>query len=207
MKQDGATTLPDLRSKRERQSAEIRERLFNAAIELFAERGLDGVTIGDITDRADVGKGTFFNHFSNKEAVLTHFGVTQLERLQRAIRDGRITGSPSERIVQLLILHAQHPALTPDLARGLFVAHLNNPQVAELDNPNIWHVTELITELLVEGRDAGELRFPGDAREMALFIYGQFFLAMLAWATGFAPEPLPETVERYVCLALNGLRP
>ncbi len=35
----------------------------------MAERGLDGVAINEITEAADVGFGTFYNHFESKEAI------------------------------------------------------------------------------------------------------------------------------------------
>ena len=36
-----------------------RERIFRAALKLFAERGVLAVTVEDITEAADVGKGEF----------------------------------------------------------------------------------------------------------------------------------------------------
>jgi AcrR family transcriptional regulator len=41
-----------------------------AAREIFASRGVDATTIQDITDAADVAKGSFYNHFDSKEGIL-----------------------------------------------------------------------------------------------------------------------------------------
>ena len=60
--------------RRERQKLERRERIFDAAIALFRERGFDSVTVVQITDRADVAKGTFFNYYESKSDVLLEFG-------------------------------------------------------------------------------------------------------------------------------------
>lgn len=46
------------------------ERLMNAAIELFADRGYDNVTVAEITERAGVTKRTFFRHFADKREIL-----------------------------------------------------------------------------------------------------------------------------------------
>lgn len=52
-----------------RRKRETRMRLLQAAFELMAERGSEGVAISEITERADVGFGSFYNHFDSKEAI------------------------------------------------------------------------------------------------------------------------------------------
>ncbi len=42
----------------------------DVARSVFAEKGIDPATIDDITERADVGKGTFYYHFKNKEEII-----------------------------------------------------------------------------------------------------------------------------------------
>ena len=44
-----------------------RARLLQAAYEVMAEVGIDAAKIKDITDRADIGFGTFYNYFDNKD--------------------------------------------------------------------------------------------------------------------------------------------
>src|SRR5262245_23084065 len=58
-----------------RRRRETRRRLLNAALKLMAERGVDGVAVNEITEEADVGFGSFYNHFSSKEAI--HDALTQ----------------------------------------------------------------------------------------------------------------------------------
>ena len=65
--------------RRERHRTEIRERLFRSALRLFAERGYLETTVEDITEAADVGKGTFFNYFQTTKHVLATFGAERLE--------------------------------------------------------------------------------------------------------------------------------
>lgn len=52
-----------------RRKQQTRQRLMRAALELMAERGRDGVAINEITEAADVGFGSFYNHFESKEAI------------------------------------------------------------------------------------------------------------------------------------------
>jgi AcrR family transcriptional regulator len=56
--------------RHERRRAETRARLLTAARELFAEQGADATRINEITDRADVGFGSFYNYFRDKDAIV-----------------------------------------------------------------------------------------------------------------------------------------
>lgn len=61
-------TPPLTRHQRHRQRT--REQLIQAAMDLILEKGYELVTVQDITDRADLGRGTFYVHFKDKEDVL-----------------------------------------------------------------------------------------------------------------------------------------
>lgn len=52
-----------------RRKRETRTRLLEAALKLMAEKGMEGVAINEITEAADVGFGSFYNHFESKEAI------------------------------------------------------------------------------------------------------------------------------------------
>ncbi|MFL9911253.1 TetR/AcrR family transcriptional regulator [Paraburkholderia sp. RL17-337-BIB-A] len=52
-----------------RRKRETRARLLDAALRLVAEKGMNSVAISDITEAADVGFGSFYNHFESKEGI------------------------------------------------------------------------------------------------------------------------------------------
>src|ERR1700674_3536142 len=80
--------------RRERRRVETRERIYRAALTLFAERGYLETTVEDITDAADVGKGTFFNYFPTKEHVLATYGAERIAAIERALQEARSTKRP-----------------------------------------------------------------------------------------------------------------
>lgn len=56
-----------------------REKLLNAALNLMSEHGFAAVKINEITEQADVGFGSFYNHFESKEAIYAELIETLFE--------------------------------------------------------------------------------------------------------------------------------
>ncbi|HEX7264836.1 MAG TPA: helix-turn-helix domain-containing protein [Candidatus Dormibacteraeota bacterium] len=67
MASPSAAAPSDRQARRRRQT---RTRLVRAAAALFARQGVDNTRINEITDEADVGFGSFYNHFKSKEEVV-----------------------------------------------------------------------------------------------------------------------------------------
>lgn len=60
-------------SLRERKKRETRQRIAEAAIELFLQKGYEATTLDEIAAAAEIGRRTFFSYFKTKEAVLMAF--------------------------------------------------------------------------------------------------------------------------------------
>jgi AcrR family transcriptional regulator len=63
----GGSPPPDRHARRRERT---RTQLVDAARKLFARQGIDNTRINEITDEADVGFGSFYNHFESKEAIV-----------------------------------------------------------------------------------------------------------------------------------------
>ena len=77
----------EVMGRRERKKKGTHEALLAAATRLFAEHGIYVTTIEEITDAADLGKGTFYKHFESRDAIIAavlHQGFGQLNAHMRA---------------------------------------------------------------------------------------------------------------------------
>ena len=81
------TEHPTALSLRERKKRETRASLIGAALRLVTERGIDRVTVEEISSAANVSVRTFFNYFRNKEDAVTGGGVIAGERLVHGLRE------------------------------------------------------------------------------------------------------------------------
>ena len=73
------------RGRQQRRLTATRLKLLEAGRAVFSERGLDSTRIDEITDRADVGKGTFYYHFSGKEELVNELIKTVMGELSTVI--------------------------------------------------------------------------------------------------------------------------
>lgn len=74
-------------TRREQRRRQTFERMLQAARDLFSEHGFDHTTIDDITTAARVSRGTFFNYFDNKDAVLAALHQVHMDKLPGIIDD------------------------------------------------------------------------------------------------------------------------
>lgn len=77
-----------------------RASLLQAAFDLFLEKDFDGVTVRDITARAGVAVGTFYNYFVDKEAVFRALVDAQATRASTAVRDFRRRAADGEQFIR-----------------------------------------------------------------------------------------------------------
>ncbi|MFB2583046.1 TetR/AcrR family transcriptional regulator [Herbiconiux sp. P15] len=70
---------------------DARERLIEAALDLFTEQGYDETTVAQIAERADLTKSTFFRHFSDKRELLS----AGQEMLSGLLAEG-LAGAPDD---------------------------------------------------------------------------------------------------------------
>ncbi len=57
-------------NRAQRRAGRTHKRLLDAALSLFNERGIDACSVEMITEKADLGKGTFYRHFDDKYAIV-----------------------------------------------------------------------------------------------------------------------------------------
>jgi len=70
----------------------MRERVLEAALGLFSEKGFHVATMDEVAERAGVGKGTLYRYFANKETLFNELVRQRLEELEgkaRTILDGQ----------------------------------------------------------------------------------------------------------------------
>jgi len=194
-------------NRRERHSRELRQRLFRAALDLFAKQGFAETTVEDITNAADVGKGTFFNYFPSKDHILLAFAEMQLGKLRVAVEEARRTSVPMPQFMRsLAALMTQEPMRNPAIIRVLLQAFLSNSQVREAMLDLQARVLAFHTEMIQLGQERGEIRGDLPAADIALVFRQTIFGTLLIWSL-YGDSSLQSRMDSAFEVIWSGLLP
>lgn len=111
-------------SAREAQSLRIREALLVACGDLLAEQPIDAITINNIVQTAGVAKGSFYNHFPDKESLAAEVSAAIRQEVELAVEDAnRNVTDPAYKIVRGMCIHLQLAVADPRRATIMLRGH------------------------------------------------------------------------------------
>jgi AcrR family transcriptional regulator len=172
-----------------------RQRILEAAKELFAERGLS-VTLNDIAHHAGVGVGTVYRRFPDRRELIEALFEQRLEQIRELLEEALEDPNPWRGLTRFheraLELQAQD--------RGLAQLVLGAPGAPERLAKVRTQLQPLATELVERARAAGQLRADCQAEDFPIV------QVMLSAVIDAAHDVAPELWRRYFAIVLQGLR-
>ena len=170
-----------------RWAPDARERLTDAALELFVANGYEETTVAQIAERAGLNRATFFRHFADKREVL--FGGE--DRLAGLFGDGIRAAAPEATLTECLqaAFTAAGVAMTPQqrarAAQRVLVAAANS-EVQERGLLKHARIARSISAALrARGRDDLTARLGAEVGMLA------FSIAVERWLKAGDDEPFP----------------
>jgi len=169
--------------RRERRRMETREKIFRAAMQLFAERGFSQTTTEDITEAADVGQGTFFNYFPTKHHVLTVLSEKQMEKVTAAWQEAEAGNAPIREVLRRLMHRiTEEPGRTQAMARSLMTAFISTDQVRDVVRDTMGRGREKVAAIITLGQKRGEIRTNRAPLALAMAFQRNVLGTLLLWA-------------------------
>ncbi|HJR72447.1 MAG TPA: TetR/AcrR family transcriptional regulator [Luteimonas sp.] len=163
-----------------RKRQRTRDRLAQVAYELFETHGYDAVTMDQIATAADVARGTLYNHFAIKEAVLVHWMHAQLAHdlsplMEKAMRRTGV----ERRLATLLEASANwweaHRRYLAPYVRYRFQSVGQEPTSSASDMVTVYAL------LIEQGQKNGEIRKSAAVARLALYLHYLTLCALLRW--------------------------
>jgi AcrR family transcriptional regulator len=179
--------------------ASARDRLAQAAFELFDERGYEQTTVDEITERAGLGRTTFFRHYRSKEDVIFPDHDRLLARISERLRTsthGTAVAAVSD-AVQLVLLHYLEEG---DLARRRHALTSSVPALRNREIATVARYQRLFREFIVDLLGDPVEPAPGRpapppalrAELMAASVVAAHNHVLRRWLRGESPDPIQE---------------
>jgi len=191
---------PAAGGRRERRRREIRDRLYDTAIELFLEQGYERTSMDEIADRADVARTTVFNHYPRKFEFLNEWGARRRAKVAAELTRSHLNDKPIDVVLAsymrlLARLNVEHRAETKELMPASLAFSLSRSPMASI-----------FADYIQRAQDRGEVRGEVDPHQAGEMLASTYFATIIRWADEDPPAfDLTEALTGSARLLLQGI--
>lgn len=190
-------------SLREKKKIETRNKIFEVAGRLFKEKGFENTTVDEITREAGIGKGTFFNYYPTKEALLVDFVKEKEELVFDLVKNElRKNIHVRQRIKNALLTVAKSNEKNKELTRLFVVEHLRHYGYNERTSRGL---NTLLNKILEKGVEAGEIRNSIDIKKAAENITGIYYTSLMEWLWSESDYSFSEDISIKIDMIFDGI--
>lgn len=190
----------------DRKKENNRKKIISTAIRLFNSQGYDQTTVEQIAEEADVARGTIFNHFPVKEAMILGY-------VQRGLKDvapkivKEVEKLPDTRTQLVALFRLTNEWLENNLNEDVIKRYMSYMIQTLLDTTGNQELRngygEILKRIIGTGQVQGEIRRDIPASTLAIYLDWQNALVMIAWLS--CPDmSLVDMIDRMTDLFLNG---
>ncbi len=184
-------------SRSQKRAKRTRRKLKKAALDVFSGKSIDAATVEEITEKADVGKGTLYQHFEDKDEIVITLVAEAVKHLIKRIRSYEFPPETLEEMLERLFnAHHQFFADASEefilLFQGKAMLKLQSDKLDELEEPYLRYLEEIenqVSKYFSSETEALKLRRLACA--VAGFVFGFFSFAML----GMTEDEVEESIE------------
>ena len=179
-----------------------RRSLVAAALDLFADKGVEGTSVDEITAVAKVAKGTFYVHFQRKQDVLLEWAAELMEGIDTTDLDD--DAPTAVRQLGQLLAEAMMTG-GPRVLLGRMVREIvgnSTDWMRVLDERAT--LTARILPVLERGQAEGTIRSDMTSRRLGVALTTLWLDNVVGWAERADARPLPEALDLVADLFLDG---
>jgi TetR/AcrR family transcriptional regulator, fatty acid metabolism regulator protein len=189
-------------------NAEKYQRILDAAVAVFAEKGFFTARISDIADLASVADGTVYLYFKNKEEILMTAINTAFDAFMRQARtELEKLPDPADRLHRLAFLHLDALGSNRNLA-VVFQMELRQSTrfLSEFSHQHMIEYLTLARTAISDGQATGLFRPELPAKVAANCFFGALDEMVTSWVLNEHEYRLANVTDAVVDIFLNGMR-
>ncbi len=182
--------------RQRRASSDIRASLLDAGLALLSDRDIEALTVDEIVQRAGVAKGSFYSHFTSKEAIAASIARDIREDIERRVgAANQGIADPAERIARAILVYLERALAEPLRARLMLKGAIGD---FAPDAP----LQRGVVADIRAGRDQGRLRVPSiGAGVMA--VQGCAYVVVASAAARLGPSNVRTPAGEVIALVLT----
>lgn len=185
-----------------------RERILDAAEQVFAESGFFNARVSAIAKSAGVADGTIYLYFKSKDDVLISLFESRMERVNQSMAAvAAAESSPRAKLTAMVRHHLEMVRDHPQLAEILTIELRQSSKfMKEYANPRFGEFLKLMAQEVDKGQQTGEFSDAIPAAMVARMIFGILDELALAWLLGRGENfDIERAADWVVTLVMNGL--
>jgi TetR/AcrR family fatty acid metabolism transcriptional regulator len=190
-----------------RSSPEKYQRILDAAVAVFAERGFHSSRVSDVAARADVADGTIYLYFKNKEEILMAAINSAFDAFMKHARtEIAPIASPIDKLRRLAYLHLQAMGSNRNMAI-VFQMELRQSVrfLGTFSHHQMVEYFGLVRECIREGQKQGIFRPELQEKIAANCFFGSLDEMVTSWVLADEDYPLAQAAESVSNIILQGL--
>lgn len=204
------------KDRRARELEETREKILDAARDMFADEGFDAVTMRAIAERIEYTPTAIYHHFKNKNALLSEICMRDFEMLAQHFNMSVAPSDPVARILAVGEAYLRFAETHPSQYRFMFITFIPEPDYGEeyvaehRGNPEkdaYAFLREACRQAIDEGRLRPEITDPDELTQILWGgVHGLIALHMLKSNKSWVPwKELRATALRSMRVLLRGV--
>ena len=159
-------------SRRERKKIESMRAMLVAARRLFETKGYEATSIDEITELANVSRGTFFNYFTTKESILVKMFEEENQDIRFYLENDLVNvSSPTEKIYRLMIF------LIDDTIHFNKTCKILIEKVSIITPESVFY--QVLVSLVEEAHSCGEISPDKKADNVAVMLIGLYLTIVI----------------------------
>jgi len=122
-----------VKERREREKSETRDKILDAARELFVTEGYEGVSMRKVAEKIEYSPTAIYVHFADKEELFRELCHQDYARLAQAFQSSVISTNPAERLKQIGAIYIEFGTRYPNHYKFMFMTPHPRQELDEVD--------------------------------------------------------------------------
>ncbi len=192
-------------SLREKKKIETRNKIFEVSARLFKEKGIENTTVDEIVKIAGIGKGTFFNYFPSKTALLLYFAQQKEELTYNQIKNEALKSiSTREKIINTLVFVAKTNEKDKELTKMFVFEYMRHYGYGQ-DERRSQNLSNILYGIIEDGIKKEDVKSTIDANKVAQIISAIYFHSLMEWLWSQIDYSFSDDISGKIDMVFDGI--